>query len=206
MQGVTLREVTRTIAEPLPEAAPDPAKTPKDKKDKPKADAVTTADAPVLPAPPLATVVPDPAASAPLPGTLNPNALMAVARSLLTGKDPLADVIADAEVETPPPGQAALVTSLVQSAGGNTTFALPLAGESYGEIGLLRLSPDLSPDLSTAGHLTLMVTDAAGNPVCMDASASASALCAIVPRETGIFRVTVTNDGTSPAAYLLITN
>lgn len=198
MQGVTLREVTRRLADPLPRPAePDPK--PEDKKDKPLQDPPPDP----LP-PPEPKVVPDPAQAAPLPGSLSPAALLAAARAMVPDKDPLGDVIADAEAQSPPPGQSVLVTSLIQSAAGNTTFLVPFAGESYGEIGLLRLSPDFP--VIAAGHLTLTVTDAAGNLACMDASASASALCGIVPRETGNFRVTITNDGLAPAAYLLITN
>lgn len=111
--------------------------------------------------------------------------------------DILRDAIADAETETPPPGPVAQVTALSQDAGGNTTFSLPLPGQSYGEIGLLRL---------WGGHLTLKVTDAAGNPVCQDSSAAPSALCGIIPRESCSFLVTITNDGGNPARYLLITN
>lgn len=180
MQGVTLREVTRTEASP---AAPKP--DPKKKKAK-------EADAPVT-----ATVVPDPARAAPLPGSLDPGALMEAARGFLPEGDILRDAIADAEGETPPPGPVAEVTSLVQDAGGATTFALPLSGNSYGEIGLLRLG---------AGHLVLKVTDAAGNPVCEDASASRAALCGIVPRQSDRFLVTITNDGGVSAPYLLISN
>ena len=206
MQGLTLRQVTRTSAEPLPQpAAPEPAPKPKDK----KAKAAKDPDPQPEPEPqpePQPKVVPDPAQAAPLPGALDPTAMMAEARALVPDKDLLAEVIADAEAEFPPPGQVVLVSPLVQSAGGNTTFALPLAGGSYGEIGLLRLSADLTPDLSTTGHLTLTVSDATGNPVCVDASASASALCGIVPAQSGTFRITVTNDGTAPAAYLLISN
>ena len=180
MQGVTLREVTRTEAgpaEPKPDARKKKAKE---------------ADAPVT-----ATVVPDPAQEAPLPGTLDPKALMEEARAMLPEGDILRDAIADAEGETPPPGPVAEVTSLVQDAGGGTTFALPLAGNSYAEIGLLRLGE---------GHLVLKVTDAAGNPVCEDASAGPAALCGVVPRESGGFLVTVTNDGGVSAPYLLVTN
>ncbi len=201
MQGITLRDVARTVAGPLPKATrPDPVKNPKDKT---KAAKDPLPGQPSDPKP-LAgpEVVPDPAQAAPLPGALNPGAMMAEAGAMVPDKDLLGDLIAEAQTETPPPGPVAMVTSLIQSAGGNTTFSLPLAGKSYGEIGLLRLSADLS----TAGHLTLTVSDQAGNPVCVDASASASALCGIVPKETGSFRVTVTNDGTTPAAYLLITN
>jgi hypothetical protein len=205
MQEVTLREVTRTLAEPLP-TPPEPEKKPKDKKDKSNVDPAKDGEPLAAPAATAATVVPDPAQSAALPGALTPAAMMAEARNMVPDKDLLRDVIANAETETPPPGPVAQVTSLIQSAGGNTTFSMPLAGGSYGEIGLLRLSPDLTPDHASAGHLSMLVTDAAGNPVCVDASASASALCGIVPKETGTFRITVTNDGTAPAAYLLITN
>jgi hypothetical protein len=207
MQGVTLREVTRTVAEPLAPQEPDP-KTDKaskaDKSDKtPKQDpppvaAATKTETETGPA----TIVPDPGQFAPLPGALVPKAMFATARAFAPGTSPLRDMIADAESEVPPPGMVALVSSLIQSAGGSTTFALPLAGESYGEVGLLRLPANSDP----TGHLTMTVTDAAGNPVCVDASASASALCGIVPKESGLFRVTVVNDGTAPAAYLLITN
>lgn len=205
MQGVTLREVTRTIAEPLPKDQ-DPDKTAKAKTD--AAQARSPGDVPSPP--PDARVVPDPAQSAPLPGALDPKAMMAEARDMLTPKDLLGDVIARAEAETPPPGPVAMVTSLVQGPAGTTTFGVPLAGDSYGEIGLLQLSANSTEaavsDPATVGHLTLTVTDAAGNLVCRDASATSTALCGIVPKETGTFRVTITNDGTAPAAYLLITN
>ena len=190
MQGITLREVTRQTVDaavvPATEPKPDTAK-------KPKKDAATV----VTPDVAAIAVVPDPARSAPLPGNLAPLALMEAARIMLPEGDILRDAIADAETETPPPGPVAQVTSLSQDAGGNTTFSLPLAGQSYGEIGLLRLG---------AGHLAFKVTDAAGNPVCEDTSAGPSALCGIVPRESGAFLVTITNDGGDPAPYLLITN
>ena len=54
--------------------------------------------------------------------------------------------------------------------------------------------------------MTLKVTDAAGNTICQDTSAGPSALCGIIPRESGSFLVTITNDGGDPAPYLLITN
>jgi hypothetical protein len=186
MQGVTLREVTRTPATPVAE--------PEEKPRKKKAKAATP-DLP--PADPLPTTVPDPAQSAPLPGALDVHAMMEEARALVPEGELLRDVIVDAESETPPPGPVAEVTSLVQSPGGATTFAVALAGDSYSEIGLLRLG---------AGLLTLGVTDAAGNPVCQDASAGPSALCGIVPRESDHFLVTITNEGAEPAPYLLITN
>jgi hypothetical protein len=124
-------------------------------------------------------------------------ALLDAARDMAPEGDILRDVIADARADTPPPGPVAEVTSLRQSPGGATTFALPMAGQSYGEVGLLRLS---------GGPVTLRVTDAAGNPVCQDASAGPSALCGFVPRESDRFLVTITNDGSIPADYLLITN
>lgn len=185
MQGVTLREVTRTEAGPA-EPKPDA------KKKKTKEAPTTSASAPVT-----ATVVPDPARQAPLPGTLDAKALMEAARAMAPEGAILRDAIADAESETPPPGPVAEVTSMIQDAGGATTFALPLAGNSYAEIGLLRLGE---------GHLVLKVTDAAGNPVCLDASAGPTALCGVVPRESGGFLVTITNDGGVSAPYLLVTN
>lgn len=191
MQGVTLREVTRTSARPVTE----PEEKPRKKKAKAATPDLPPADLP--PADPLPTTVPDPAQSAPLPGALDVHAMMEEARDLVPEGELLRDVIADAESETPPPGPVAEVTSLVQSPGGAVTFALALAGDSYSEIGLLRLG---------AGLLTLRVTDAAGNPVCQDASAGPSALCGIVPRESDHFLVTITNEGTEPAPYLLITN
>ena len=188
MQGVTLREVSRTAATPMAE----PKTEEKTRKKKAKAP---TPDVP-LPEP-AATTVPDPAQTAPLPGALDPRALMEAARALLPEGELLRDVIGDAESETPPRGPVAEVTALSQSAGSATTFALALAGDTYSEIGLLRLG---------AGHLTLRVTDAAGNPVCQDAAAGPSVLCGLVPRESDHFLVTVANDGTEAAPYLLITN
>ena len=200
MQGVTLREVTRTQASPIEVTV---ARGPKPDEKKKKKDKMADAAKPVvqpaaqtvaLDAP---VVVPDPAQSAPLPGALAVHDLMETARTLLPEGDLLRDVIANAETEVPPPGPVAEVTSLLQAPGGETTFALPLAGQSYAEIGLLRLG---------AGHLTLRVTDAAGNPVCRDTSAGPSALCGVVPRESDHFLITITNDGADQAPYLLITN
>ncbi|MGV8986114.1 MAG: hypothetical protein ACOH2H_07520 [Cypionkella sp.] len=196
MQSVTLREVVRYPASPV--VVPKPAEAGKKKKDK-----VAASDAPSDPAidpasePAAILTVPDPSQSAPLPGALDPHVMMEVARELLPKGELLRDVIADAEGETPPPGPVAQITALTLSAAGAITFAVPLAGDSYGEIGLLRLGE---------GHLTLRVTDAAGNPVCQDASAGYSALCGVVPRETGHFLVTIANDGIEAAPYLLITN
>lgn len=188
MQGVTLREVSRTPA--LPMAEPKPEEKPRKKKAK--------APAPDAPLPePAATTVPDPAQSAPLPGALDPHALMEEARALLPEGELLRDVIADAESEIPPPGPVADVTALSQSAGGATTFALALSGDTYSEIGLLRLG---------AGHLTLRVTDAAGNTICQDGAAGPAVLCGLVPRQSDHFLVTIANDGPETAPYLLITN
>lgn len=180
MQRVTLREVVRIAAEPVPDASPLPR--PADK------------------------VVPDPARAAPLPAALNPQSLMAEARAMTPDNDLLRDVIAQAETEVPPPGPVAEVTSLVQPAGEKSTFSIPVAGGTYSEVGLLRLSGDGADDSTAQGHLTLTVTDALGKPVCQDVSASASVLCGIVPQVNGMFRVSIANDGPAPAAYVLITN
>jgi hypothetical protein len=182
MQGVTLREVPRERTTPVEQPAEKPAK--KKGKEPPKAVAGIP-------------VVPDPAQQAPLAGLLDAPALMEQARALLPQGSLMRDAVADLAAETPPPGPVAQVTSLVQGPNGETTFALPLAGQSYAEIGLLRLGP---------GHLTLRVTDAAGHPVCQDASAGPAVLCGLVPRESDRFLVTIGNDGTDAAPYLLITN
>lgn len=182
MQGVTLREVTRARSDPVAEPA---------EKSATKKTRQPAAEAAAIP------VVPDPAQAAPLTGALDPAALMQAARALLPQGSLLRDAIADLAAEVPPPGPVAEVTSLLQAPQGATTFALPLAGQSYAEIGLLRLGP---------GHLTLRVTDTAGHPVCQDASAGPSVLCGVVPRESARFLVTISNDGAEPAPYLLITN
>lgn len=197
MAGVTLREVTRATADPVaaPVAEPKPAE--KGKKKKAKADPVAETPPPEAAPQLVPQVVPDPATAAPLPGTLAIPQLLDAARDMLPEGDILRDVIADARSDTPPPGPVAEVTALQQGAGGATTFALPMAGQSYGEIGLLRLS---------GGAATLRVTDALGNPVCEDKSASPSALCGFVPRQSDRFLVTIRNDGAAPVDYLLITN
>ncbi|MBI1172936.1 hypothetical protein GC209_16200 [bacterium] len=192
MQGVTLHEVARQPAAPV--AEPKPAE--KTRKKKQKAAASDSVADPAPDVGPPATV-PDPMQSAPLPGALDPHAMMEEARAMLPEGELLRDVIADAEGEIPPPGPVAEVTALTQPAQAETTFTLALAGDTYSEIGLLRLGP---------GHLTLRVTDAAGFPVCQDASAGPAALCGVVPRESDHFLVTITNDGTEAAPYLLITN
>ena len=186
MQGVTLREVPRALAAPVDQPTEKPAKK------KGKEPAKNTAG----PVPAIQTV-PDPAQQAPLTGLLDAAALMEQARALLPQGSLMRDAIADLAAELPPPGPVAQVTSLTQDPGGATTFALPLAGQSYAEIGLLRLGP---------GHLTLRVTDAAGHPVCQDASAGPAVLCGLVPRESDRFLVTIGNDGADTAPFLLITN
>lgn len=191
MASVTLREVTRATAEPVAEPKPPEKPADKSKKKKAKAD-----PAPVPPAE-APQVVPDPATAAPLPGTLAIPALLDQARDLAPEGDILRDVIADARSDLAPPAPVAEVTALRQAPNGATTFALPMAGQSYGEIGLLRLF---------GGPVTLKVTDAAGNPVCQDQSAGPSALCGFVPRESDRFLVTIANDGSTAADYLLITN
>ncbi len=192
MQGVTLREVPRTVAAPVTEPVSDPKPAEKPAKKKPKAASPdTTPDVAAI------QVVPDPAQQAPLTGLLDPAALMEAARAMLPADSVLRDAVADLAAEIPPPGPVAQVTSLVQQPGGGTTYALALAGQSYAEIGLLRMG---------AGHLTLRVTDATGHPVCQDASAGPSVLCGLVPRQSDHFLVTVTNDGQQAAPYLLISN
>ncbi len=240
MQGVTLREVTRNVAnavtisaapaDPKPEEkpkkkkdkAPDPAKADPAKADPAKGDP-SKAD-PSKPDPPKAdpskadpskpdpakadptqagafslqvpATVPDPAQSAPMPGNLDPHAMMETARGMLPDGEILRDAIASAETEVPPPGPVAVVTSLSQPPGSQTTFALAMAGQSYAEVGLLRLGP---------GHLTFLVTDALGNPICQDISASPATTCGFVPRISDRFLVTISNDSTVAAPYLLIT-
>lgn len=186
MQGVTLREVPRKTAPAVAEPAEKAAAKAGKKKAKDAPTAVTAI-----------AVVPDPAQQAPLPGALDAAALMEQARAMLPQGSLLRDAIAGLAAEVPPPGPVVQVTSLVQAPGGATTFALALAGQSYAEIGLMRLGP---------GHLTLRVRDAAGHPVCLDASAGPSVLCGLVPRQSDRFLVTIANDGADAAPYLLLSN
>jgi hypothetical protein len=125
-------------------------------------------------------------------------AAVALAQSL-AGEDPtLQDLVYDLDAQLPPARvDAAAVTASDLAAGQSDIWQIAFFGESPAEVAVLG---------DGDSSLDLRVTDAAGNLICADLSASDRVLCDFVPAGNGFFTVTVTNPGAAVNSYRLITN
>lgn len=123
---------------------------------------------------------------------------MALARSL-AGEDPtLEDLVYDLDAQLPQSRiDAVAVMSSDLAAGQSDIWRIAFFGESPAEIAVLG---------DGDSNLDLSVTDAAGNLICADLSATDRMLCDFVPARNGFFTVTVTNPGAAVNSYRLITN
>jgi hypothetical protein len=123
---------------------------------------------------------------------------IALAQSL-AGEDPtLQDLVYDLDAQLPPGRvDAAAVTASDLAAGQSDIWQIAFFGESPAEVAVLG---------DGDSTLDLRVTDAAGNLICADLSASDRVLCDFVPAGNGFFTVTVTNPGAAVNSYRLITN
>ena len=125
-----------------------------------------------------------------------PDKMFDEARSLDAAGN-FSDLIEIMSRETPPTPKSLRVSSSQLAPVGADKWTLQFYGDTYAELAILG---------ARTGNLDLSVTDADGNPVCIDNGASDTAYCGFVPLENGDFTVTVTNSGPTPDGYTLLTN
>ncbi len=125
------------------------------------------------------------------------NSMMATARTLAAGDDMLPDLIERIGREIPPQAKSLRVTLSQLDAGVTDIWTLPFYGSSYAELAILG---------SGQGNLDLLVQDANGNRICQDNGSADRATCGFTPKDNGDFTVIVTNSGSAPDAYQLVTN
>ena len=140
---------------------------------------------------------PDPApkAAATL-APLDPQTMIATAQRLDAGQNysDLTDQIAH---EVPPQPKALRATAATLAPGASEVWTLTFFGGDYAELAILG---------DGKSNLDLLVTDAKDNQICVDKGSSDTAFCGFTPRENGDFKVAVTNSGTAPETYALLTN
>lgn len=127
--------------------------------------------------------VPDPTQAAPLPGALDVALLFETARQMAPPESALREAIALAASEIPAPP--ALLRLSRQSATGPQSHRLDLPGGDPVQIGVLRLSGDLSWQLSTED----------GTILCQDGSTSAGSLCTVTLAEAQALTLSTTGSG-----------
>ena len=120
------------------------------------------------------------------------------AREWATGDDLMLEMIEREIVQgaIAPPAIANRTRSRL-SPGQSDVWRIPLYGDVGAEIGLLG---------DGESNLDLSVEDANGNMICRNQDATALALCAFVPAESGFFTATVKNAGQAESGYSLLTN
>lgn len=126
----------------------------------------------------------------------DPAAMLATARALNVDSG-LTDLINATAAETPPQPKSLRATAAQLKPGQSQVWTLQFYGGTYAELAILGAGQ---------GNLDLSVTDAKGNPICLDNGNAGTAYCGFVPRDNGDFAVTVINSGQSPDTYQLITN
>lgn len=140
---------------------------------------------------------PDPAPDTPATLTvLDPATVLDTARALDAGQNftDLIDMVARQGGPTP---KALRATAATLDAGQTQTWTLAFFGDAYGEVAIIGHGN---------GNLDLLVSDDKGAIVCQDNGSGDRALCGFTPAENGSFTVTVTNAGTTPDGYILLTN
>jgi hypothetical protein len=141
---------------------------------------------------------PDPAATtAPVAATaLTGKALLDLARQLDAG-DTYADLIDLVAREVPPPPRALRATASTLAAGASETWTLAFHGGTYAELAILG---------DGKSNLDLLVMGPGDTHICTDRGSADQAICGFALRENGDVTVTVSNAGTSPDTYLLLTD
>ena len=140
---------------------------------------------------------PDPAPETAAPLTApDPATMLDTARKLDAGQS-FTDLIDSIARQTGPAPKALRATAASLDPAQAQTWTLTFFGGAYAE-------------LAIAGHgngnLDLLVSDDKGTIVCQDNGSGDTALCGFTPAENGTFTVTVTNSGTTPDGYILLTN
>ncbi|MEO6298043.1 MAG: hypothetical protein ABIV25_13310, partial [Paracoccaceae bacterium] len=123
-------------------------------------------------------------------------AMLTTARALATGDDLLPDLIESIASEVPPQPKSLRATPSQLAPGLTDTWTLPFYGGTYGELAIIGAGQ---------GNLDLSVTDDKGNRICEDNGSADTATCGFTPKDNGDFTVIITNSGTTPDAYLLVT-
>lgn len=140
---------------------------------------------------------PDPAPETPATLTaLDPATVLDSARSLDAGAM-FTDLIDMVARQTGPSPKSLRATAATLDQGQTQIWTLTFFGGAYAELAILG---------DGSGPLDLMVTDATGSLICQDNGSGHSALCGFTPAQNGSFTVTITNPGTTAAAYMLLTN
>jgi len=140
---------------------------------------------------------PDPSPETPVPLTvLDPATVLNTARALDAGAmfTDLIDMVARQGGPTP---RTLRATAATLDAGQTQTWTLAFFGDAYAELAILGHGN---------GNLDLLVSDDKGAIVCQDNGSGDSALCGFTPTQNGSFTVTITNAGTTPDGYILLTN
>lgn len=124
--------------------------------------------------------------------------MLAMAKELAGEDDLILSLIDDAEVEGARGRVGGAIQRLSGLHGGLTdVWEVPFYGASQSEVAIIGNGDT---------NLDVLITDANGNTVCVDVSASDKMMCDFVPAENGYFYVTVQNKGESKNSYYLLTN
>jgi hypothetical protein len=143
------------------------------------------------------TRTPDPAPETPAPLTVpDPAQMLDTARTLDAGQN-YTDLIDSIARQSGPTAKALRATAATLDPAQTHIWTLTFFGAAYAE-------------LAIAGHgngnLDLLVSDDKGTIICQDNGSGDSAHCGFTPAANGTFTVTVTNAGTTPDGYILLTN
>lgn len=136
--------------------------------------------------------------SEPHAGPVNANAMLAAARSLAGEDDLILSLIEDAEVEGARGRVGGAIQRLSRLPGGLTdVWEVPFYGSAQSEVAIIG---------DGDSNLDVLISDANGNTICVDVSASDKMMCDFVPAENGYFYVSVQNKGDAKNSYYLLTN
>lgn len=139
---------------------------------------------------------PDPVTE-PTPLTpLDPATVLDMARNLDAGGN-YPDLIETVATEITPQPLSLRATAATLPPGAAQTWTLPFYGGTYAELAILGAG---------TGNLDLAVADSTGAPICLDNGSGDTAFCGFALRDNGTVTVTVTNPGTTPASYTLLTD
>ena len=181
IRGLTLTDVA-LLPDPAPPSQPAPTQP------------TSTQPAPTQPAPTQPTPS-QPTLTPPTLTRLNAAAMLVTAGNLDAGAN-YADLIEQVARERTPRAKALSVTASILPPGKAETWTVGFYGGTHAELAILG---------DGRSNLDLTVRDAAGGVICADLGSADRAMCGFALRDNGEVQVTVTNAGTEPAVYMLLT-
>ena len=121
--------------------------------------------------------------------------LLATARRLDAGQN-YSDLSEMLSREVPPHPKALRATASTLGPGQSEVWTLPFFGGTYGELAILG---------DGKSNLDMVANGAGDTQICLDKGSADVAFCGFTLVENGMVMVTVSNTGTAPDSYLLLT-